>query len=71
MSAVFNFESLLLVVLLFVCTAAYVRGMSRRIVDAHKHGLRGLLWKGARIGERLSPWVSAACIIMGFMRLWS
>lgn len=25
----------------------------------------GLIWKAARIGERLSPYVSLACIIMG------
>jgi small basic protein len=25
----------------------------------------GLFWKAARIGERLSPYVSLACIIMG------
>jgi hypothetical protein len=26
---------------------------------------RGTFWKAARIGERLSPWVSVACIAMG------
>lgn len=26
---------------------------------------RGTFWKCARIGERLSPWVSVACIAMG------
>ena len=26
---------------------------------------RGTFWKCARIGERLSPWVSAACVAMG------
>lgn len=25
----------------------------------------GLFWKAARVGERLSPYVSLACIIMG------
>lgn len=27
---------------------------------------RGLFWKFARVGERLSPWVGAACIFMAF-----
>jgi len=27
---------------------------------------KGLFWKFARIGERLSPWVSIACIFMAF-----
>lgn len=27
---------------------------------------KGLFWKFARIGERLSPWVSVACIFMAF-----
>eukprot|EP00466_Bigelowiella_natans_P002760 jgi/Bigna1/130413/aug1.11_g5121 len=29
------------------------------------HGLRGLIWKFARIGERLSPLVAICCMAMG------
>ncbi|CAG8767817.1 1885_t:CDS:2, partial [Dentiscutata heterogama] len=34
------------------------------LLDKNKTGLLGLFWKAARIGERLSPYVSLACIAM-------
>jgi len=42
---------------------------SSPVVDGHaqKHdGFRGIAWKAARVGERLSPYVGAACVIMAF-----
>jgi Protein of unknown function (DUF1242) len=65
-SALFNFQSLLTVILLLICTCAYVHAYSPSLLDSHKKGFRGLLWKSARIGERLSPWVAACCVIMAF-----
>ncbi|VEU21111.1 DEKNAAC102108 [Brettanomyces naardenensis] len=35
------------------------------IMDKNKTGVLGLFWKAARIGERLSPYVSIACILIG------
>ncbi|KAF8966106.1 DUF1242-domain-containing protein [Flammula alnicola] len=64
MSALFNFQSLLLVILLFICTCTYVRAVAPRLVDRNKVGFLGLLFKAARIGERLSPYVGLACIAM-------
>ncbi|CEL60629.1 Protein kish-A OS=Danio rerio GN=tmem167a PE=2 SV=1 [Rhizoctonia solani AG-1 IB] len=64
MSALFNFQSLLLVVLLLICTCTYVRAVAPGLVDRNKQGFVGLFWKSARIGERLSPYVSLACIAM-------
>ncbi|CAO1635984.1 unnamed protein product [Sympodiomycopsis kandeliae] len=64
MSALFNFQSLLLVVLLAICTATYVRATFPGVVDRNKEGVFGIFFKLARIGERLSPYVSLACIIM-------
>ncbi|KAF6752690.1 hypothetical protein DFP72DRAFT_991014 [Ephemerocybe angulata] len=64
MSALFNFQSLLLVILLLICTCAYVRAVAPRLVDKNQHGFMGLLFKLARIGERLSPYVALACIAM-------
>lgn len=29
----------------------------------------GTFWKAARIGERLSPYVSVACLVMGVLAL--
>ncbi|KAF9300050.1 hypothetical protein BGZ74_008343 [Mortierella antarctica] len=64
MSALFNFQSLLLVILLLICTCTYVQSQTR-LLDRNKTGITGIFWKLARIGERLSPYVSLACIVMG------
>ncbi|KAK4882135.1 hypothetical protein RN001_005454 [Aquatica leii] len=70
MSAVFNFQSLLTVVLLLICTCAYLRSLFPSIMDRNKVGLMGTFWKCARIGERKSPWIAACCIIMAFSILF-
>ncbi|CAH8647812.1 unnamed protein product [Schistosoma haematobium] len=64
MSALFNFQSLLSVILLLICTCAYIRHFSPTLLDSRKHGLLGLFWKCARIGERKSPYVAVCCILM-------
>lgn len=69
-SALFNFQSLLVVILLVICTCAYVHAYSPRLLDSHKKGFRGLLWKSARVGERLSPWVAACCVAMAVHTLF-
>lgn len=72
MSALFNFQSLLTVVLLLICTCAYVRGLAPRLLDKNKEGLLGIFWKCARIGERKSPYVALCCIGMAISILfWS
>jgi len=69
MSALFDFRSFLTVVLLTICTCTYVKLMRPQLLT-HKTGFKGLFWKAARIGERLSPWVAVACIAMGFSILF-
>ncbi|XP_078577780.1 protein kish-A [Branchiostoma floridae x Branchiostoma japonicum] len=64
MSAIFNFQSLLVVVLLLICTCTYVRAMAPRMLDKNKTGILGIFWKCARIGERKSPYVAVCCIAM-------
>jgi len=64
MSALFNFQSLLLVLLLLICTCTYARATAPGLVDRNKDGFLGLIFKAARIGERLSPYVALACIVM-------
>ncbi|CAO3649743.1 unnamed protein product [Cunninghamella echinulata] len=71
MSAIFNFQSLLLVILLLICTCTYVRAQAPSLVDCNKTGVLGLFWKAARIGERLSPYVSLACILMAISIMFS
>lgn len=70
MSAIFNFQSLLTVILLLICTCAYIRSLAPSILDRNKTGLLGIFWKCARIGERKSPYVAICCIVMAFSILF-
>ena len=70
MSAIFNFQSLLIVILLIICTCAYLHAHVPAILDRNKTGALGMFWKAARVGERLSPWVSVACIFMACSTLF-
>uniref|UniRef100_A0A8C9BCY1 Protein kish n=1 Tax=Phocoena sinus TaxID=42100 RepID=A0A8C9BCY1_PHOSS len=49
MSAIFNFQSLLTVILLLICTCAYIRSLAPSLLDRNKTGLLGIFWKCARI----------------------
>ncbi|KZT37873.1 DUF1242-domain-containing protein [Sistotremastrum suecicum HHB10207 ss-3] len=63
-SALFNFQSLLHVILLLICTCTYVRSVAPSLVDRNKEGFPGVFFKLARIGERLSPYVALSCFAM-------
>ncbi|KAK3320773.1 hypothetical protein B0T19DRAFT_361032, partial [Cercophora scortea] len=63
-TALFNFQSLLLVILLLICTSTYLHQLMPAILDRNKEGVRGIFWKCARIGERLSPYISLCCVLM-------
>ncbi|KDQ10590.1 hypothetical protein BOTBODRAFT_163696 [Botryobasidium botryosum FD-172 SS1] len=60
MSALFNFQSLLLVLLLLICTCAYARAVAPGLIDRNKEGRATMLsaW------ERLSPYVAISCVLM-------
>ena len=64
--SLFNFTSMLSVLLLFVCTCSYIHRKvgPYRFGDPKTQGLSGIWWKAARVGERLSPWVAAGCLAM-------
>ncbi|SCV00879.1 LAME_0G12596g1_1 [Lachancea meyersii CBS 8951] len=65
MSALFNFQALLQVLLLLVCSCTYIHSQWPSLLDRYKdHSMLGAFWKCARIGERASPYVSIACIVM-------
>jgi len=66
MSAIFNFSSLMTVVLLLICMCTYIHAVMPSILDRYKTGLAGIFWKCARIGERKSPYVAVCCIAMAF-----
>lgn len=40
-------------------------------MDRNKDGVFGIFWKFARVGERLSPYVSLACIGMAVRTIFS
>ncbi|KAH7367311.1 hypothetical protein B0T11DRAFT_221777, partial [Plectosphaerella cucumerina] len=63
-TALFNFTSLCLVLCLLICTSTYIHQIFPSIMDRHKDGFMGIFWKCARIGERLSPYVSLFCVFM-------
>ncbi|ODV67056.1 DUF1242-domain-containing protein [Hyphopichia burtonii NRRL Y-1933] len=71
MSALFNFQSLLQVILLLICTCTYVHSTWPTLLNKNKTGAFGVFWKFARIGERLSPYVAIGCFIMAFKVLSS
>lgn len=70
MSALFNFQSMIVVVLLSICTCSYLRPKIPGLIDNKKTGFLGILGKMAVIGDRLSPYVSFACIFMAGMTLF-
>ncbi|KAK9820478.1 hypothetical protein WJX72_010759 [[Myrmecia] bisecta] len=70
MSALFDFKAFLTVVLLTICTCTFVKLKTPSILS-ERTGFRGLFWKAARIGERLSPWVALGCFAMGFTILFT
>ncbi|XP_011496040.1 PREDICTED: protein kish-A [Ceratosolen solmsi marchali] len=70
MFALFNFQSLLTIILLSVCTCTYTRLIFPSLVDKNKNGLLGVLWKCARVGERKSPYVAVGCCFMAMSILF-
>ena len=69
MTAILNFASLLRVIILIICTCTYIHGLYPSLLDKNKHGAFGLFWKAARVGERLSPYVSLVCVVMALSEL--
>lgn len=48
-----------------------IGGMRGTIGSSVEHsGLRGLCWKASRVGERLSPYVAGACLLMALQVLF-
>jgi len=84
MTALFNFQSLLTVLLLAVCTATYTRPRFPAFIDPKKPGFvgmymssacakslhLGLFGRFAVIGERLSPYISLGCLAMALVTIF-
>uniref|UniRef100_H2R366 Protein kish n=1 Tax=Pan troglodytes TaxID=9598 RepID=H2R366_PANTR len=54
MSAIFNFQSLLTIILLLICTCVYIRSLAPSLVDRNETELLGIFWKCVRIESYLS-----------------
>ncbi|KAI5695098.1 protein kish-A [Diaphorina citri] len=70
MLALFNFQSLLTVIILLICTCTYLRSLFPSLLDRNKTGVMGTFWKFARIGERKSPYVSVFCLGLAMASLF-
>ena len=71
MSALFNFNSLIQVILLLICSCTYVHTQWPSLLDRYKdHEALGAFWKMARLGERASPYVSLACILVALGQIY-
>ncbi|KAM5303182.1 LOW QUALITY PROTEIN: protein kish-A-like [Glossophaga mutica] len=68
MSAIFNFQSQLTVILLLIA-CAYI-SLAPSFLYGNKTGLLGVFWKCSRIGEQRSPSVTVCCIVMAFSILF-
>ena len=65
MSALFNFQAFMVMVLLFICLCSYLREQFPQTIGdsaSFSHGFKGMVRKAAIIGDRLSPWISVACM---------
>ena len=70
-SALFNFEAFLIVMVLFICTCSYVRSWSPTTINTeYTHGFKGTVKNAAIIGDRLSPLVSAACVVFAVTNIF-
>ncbi|CZT24607.1 probable Protein kish-A [Ramularia collo-cygni] len=69
MLGILKFQTFLLVVLLFICSCTYLHGVFPRWLDANKTGPLSTFWRAARVGERLSPYVSLCCVAMAMSLL--
>mmetsp|Transcript_78488 Transcript_78488/g.190225 ORF Transcript_78488/g.190225 Transcript_78488/m.190225 type:complete len:86 (-) Transcript_78488:221-478(-) len=77
--AFFDFSRLLVVITLSICTCAFLHEGTRMAYGTLEQynpknnprpGFLGIAWKFARIGERLSPWVAATCVLLSFHMLF-
>lgn len=76
MSAFFNVDSMITVLLFIICTCSFVKHYQPSLIEPHKTGFFGFLRRAAVIGtyftlgDRLSPWVSVMCGIMAINTLF-
>ncbi|CAD7951726.1 unnamed protein product [Amoebophrya sp. A25] len=68
MTVLMDVNSALTALILAICTCTYLQP-SFSFIDPKKPGFGGAAGRFAVIGKRLSPYVSAACMIMAVVTL--
>ncbi|CAD7961687.1 unnamed protein product [Amoebophrya sp. A120] len=68
MTVLFSLSSLLVAMLLAICTCTYLQP-SFSFIDPKRPGFGGMAGRFAVIGKRLSPYVSIGCIVMAMVTL--
>jgi len=69
MSALFNFQSMIVTIFLFICLSTYLNRIWPSRIKTLEEGFSGLIRRSAVIGERLSPFVAICCIILAGFNL--
>jgi hypothetical protein len=65
-------DGIIALLLMAICTAYYAKGYFPGWFNAQPDsGWRHNLWKLARVGERLSPWIAMALLVMGIRHFFS
>ena len=75
MSALFDLNSFITTLLFFICACTDVELKAPYLLERETTGenkgkgggwVKSVFWKAARVGERLSPYVSIGCLIMAW-----
>lgn len=70
MSALLNLDDIIVIILIAICTACYAKSyqtLERALFEKDSENtMKATFWKLARLGERLSPWISFGLLFMGF-----
>ena len=67
MSALFNFDSFLRLLVLVICTSTYVKRKFPSLITK-KDGLQSGIYKCCVVGDRLSPYVALFCFLFAFQK---
>ena len=70
MSALFNIESMITLIFLFICMSTYLKRIWPNKIMSFREGFSGLLRNASIVGERLSPLVSIGCMGLAWYNLF-
>ncbi|EPY31087.1 protein kish-A [Strigomonas culicis] len=71
MSVLFDFETVVYILVLLICSATYIRQYRPTLFHRDSQELyKKCLYKCSVVGDRLSLWVAAVCVILAFRVLF-